>query len=61
MRAGSSRGLTQPRLPSDEAELGDYIADPKGKIPGNSMAFAGLEKPDDIADVVACIRKFSQS
>jgi cytochrome c len=43
----------------DEAELGDYIADPKGKIPGNSMAFAGLREREDIADVVAYIRKFS--
>lgn len=43
----------------NEAELGDYIADPKGKIPGNSMAFAGIKKPEDVADVVAYIRKYS--
>jgi cytochrome c len=43
----------------DEAELAAYIADPKGRIPNNSMAFAGLKKPQDVANVVAYIRQFS--
>ena len=30
-----------------------YLADPKGYVNGNRMAFAGLRKPEDIADVIA--------
>ncbi len=30
-----------------------YLADPRGYVNGNRMAFAGLKKPEDIADVIA--------
>jgi len=33
--------------------LDKYLADPKGTIPGNKMAFAGLKKPEDRANVIA--------
>ena len=35
--------------------LDAYLADPKGYIPGNRMAFAGLKKPEERADVIAYI------
>jgi cytochrome c len=40
----------------DEATLGKYLADPKGTVPGNKMAFAGLKKPEDVAAVVAYLK-----
>lgn len=33
--------------------LDKYLADPKKFIPGTTMAFAGLKKDDDRADVIA--------
>jgi len=36
-----------------DQELSDYLAAPKGYIPGNKMAFAGLKKPQDRADLIA--------
>ncbi len=33
-------------------ELGKYIADPKGVVPGNRMPFMGLKKPEDVKAVV---------
>ncbi|MBC7905407.1 MAG: cytochrome c family protein [Rhodospirillaceae bacterium] len=33
--------------------LDKYLADPKGAMPGNKMAFAGLKKPEDRANVIA--------
>jgi len=39
----------------DEAALTQYLADPKGVVPGTKMAFAGLKKPEEIADVIAYI------
>ncbi|MBI2236833.1 MAG: c-type cytochrome [Magnetospirillum sp.] len=36
----------------DDATLAKYLADPKGTIPGNKMAFAGLKKPEDVKAVI---------
>lgn len=33
--------------------LDKYLASPKGDVPGNKMAFAGLKKPEDRANVIA--------
>jgi cytochrome c len=35
-----------------------YIADPKGFMPGNKMAFAGLKEEKDQADVLAYLKQF---
>ncbi len=40
----------------DEANLALYLKDPKGFIPGNKMAFAGLKKDDEIANVIAYLK-----
>lgn len=40
----------------DEANIAEYVKDPKGKIPGNKMAFAGLKKDDEIADLLAYLK-----
>lgn len=37
----------------DDATLAKYLADPKATVPGNKMAFAGLKKPEDRANVIA--------
>lgn len=41
---------------SDET-LSGYLAAPKTFIPGNKMAFAGLPKPQDRADLIAYLRQ----
>lgn len=43
----------------DEAQIAEYITDPKKKIPGNKMAFPGLKSEQDRADVIAYINSFS--
>ena len=37
----------------DEATLGAYLANPRGFMPGNRMAFNGLKKDEDIKAVIA--------
>lgn len=37
-------------------QLDGFIKNPKGYLPGTSMAFAGLAKPDQRADVIAYLR-----
>ena len=41
--------------------LDAYLTNPKTAIPGNKMAFAGLKKPKDRADVLAYLRSLSDS
>lgn len=40
----------------DEATLDTYLADPKGVVPGNKMAFVGLKKDTDRKDVIAYLK-----
>lgn len=40
----------------DDANLAKYLADPKGTIPGNKMAFAGLKKPEDVSAVIEYLK-----
>ncbi|MEM8754360.1 MAG: cytochrome c family protein [Pseudomonadota bacterium] len=39
-----------------EERLADYLADPRGYVKGTKMAFAGLRKEEDVADVIAYLR-----
>jgi cytochrome c len=40
----------------DEANLAEYLHAPKEKVPGNRMAFAGLAKDGDVANVIAYLK-----
>lgn len=42
----------------DEANLGEYLADPKAKIPGNKMVFAGIKDEAARGDLIAYIATF---
>ncbi|MGE0231302.1 MAG: cytochrome c family protein [Flavobacteriaceae bacterium] len=68
--AGTSEGFTQYSeamkeagaggLVWNEETLSQYLANPKQFVSKNKMAFAGLKKDDDIADVIAYLKQFSQ-
>jgi cytochrome c len=51
--ANKNSGLTW-----DEATFRDYIRDPKAKVPGTKMSFAGLTKQSDIENLVAYLKQF---
>jgi cytochrome c len=44
----------------DDASLGDYLKDPKAKVPDGKMAFAGLKRAPQLADVIAYLKKATQ-
>lgn len=45
----------------DEASLSDYLENPRGFIKGNRMAFAGLKKDGDRADIIAYLATFDEN
>lgn len=40
----------------NEALLAEYLMSPKAKVPGTAMAFAGLRKLEDIANLIAYLK-----
>jgi cytochrome c len=42
-------------------ELNAYLANPKAYIPGNKMAFAGVRKPADRANLIAYLRSLADN
>ena len=51
--ANKNSGLTW-----DEATLKEYLKNPRGKVPGTKMAFAGLTSDADIDNVIAYLKQF---
>lgn len=45
----------------DEATFGEYIKDPKAKIPGTKMAFAGIKDEQKIKDLIAYLHTFDKA
>lgn len=43
------------------AELGAYLLDPKKHVPGNKMAFPGVKKDADRANVIAYLQTLSDT
>ena len=42
----------------DEATFREYIKDPKAKIPGTKMIYAGLKDEQRISDLIAYLKQF---
>ena len=54
--ANKNSGLTW-----DEATFSEYIKDPKAKVPGTKMVYAGLRDEQRIKDLIACLKQFDAS
>jgi cytochrome c len=44
----------------DEAVFAEYIKDPKAKIPGTKMIFAGIKGEKEIKDLTAFLKQFDK-
>ena len=53
--ANKNSGLTW-----DEATFAEYIKDPKAKIPGTKMIFAGIKSEKEIADLTAFLKQYDK-
>ena len=45
----------------DEATFADYIKDPRAKIPGTKMVYAGLKDEKRIQDLIAFLKQYDAS
>lgn len=54
-----SDAMSESGLTWDEETLAAYLADPRGFLTGNRMAFAGLRSDEDIANVIAYLASFN--
>ena len=54
--ANKNSGLTW-----DEATFRDYIKDPRAKIPGTKMIYAGVKDEQRVTDLVAYLKQFDAS
>ena len=45
----------------DDITFKDYIQDPKAKMPGTKMVYAGLKNEQQIADLTAYLKQFDQA
>ena len=54
--ANKNSGLTW-----DEATLTEYLKDPKAKVPGTKMVYAGLKDEQKIKDLIAYLKQFDAS
>ena len=53
-----SDAMKNSGLTWDEATFRDYLKNPKAKVPGTKMAFAGLSKDKDIDDLEAYLAQY---
>ena len=44
----------------NEAQFKEYIKDPKAKIPGTKMSFAGIKNEQEIKDLTAFLKQFGK-
>lgn len=54
-----SEAMKNSGLTWDEATLTVYLKNPKEKVPGTKMAFAGVKDDTKIADIVAFLKQFA--
>ena len=54
-----SKAMAESGITWDETTLDEYLTDPKGYVPKNKMAFRGLKKEQDRADVIAYLKEAS--
>ena len=56
-----SNGNKNSGVTWDEATFAEYIKDPRAKIPGTKMVFAGVKDEQKIKDLIAYLHKFDKA
>ena len=56
-----SDAMKESGITWSEETIAEYIADPRGYIKGNRMAFVGLKDDEDIANLIAYLKEATAS
>jgi cytochrome c len=56
-----SNGNKNSGVTWDEATFAEYIKDPKAKIPGTKMVFAGIKDEQKVKDLIAYLHTFDKA
>ncbi len=54
-----SKAMIESGVVWDEATLSEYLVKPRDLVRGTKMAFAGLKKEEDIANVIAYLNSYA--
>jgi cytochrome c len=54
-----SEAMKNSGITWDEATLTEYLKNPKAKVPGTKMAFAGVKDDTKVADIIAYLKQFA--
>jgi cytochrome c len=52
-----SDAMTNSGIVWDDKTVADYLKDPKARVPGGKMVFAGLKRQDQLDEMIAYLRK----
>lgn len=53
----ASEAIATSGIVWDEKSMADYLKDPKGKVPDTKMVYAGLKRAEQLADMIAYLKK----
>jgi cytochrome c len=53
----SSEAMIKSGIAWDDKTLADYLKDPKGRVPGTKMVYAGMKQEAQLQDMVAFLKK----
>jgi len=54
-----SEAMKTSGLTWDEANLAEFLKNPKAKVPGNKMTFAGVKDDTKLVDIIAYLGQFN--
>ena len=54
---GYSEAMRRFAIEWNDQTLISYLRDPKGDMPGTKMIFAGIKRPDQLADLIAYLKE----
>ena len=54
-----SQAMKTSGLTWDEANLAEFLKNPKAKVPGNKMTFAGVKDDTKLVDIIAYLGQFN--
>jgi cytochrome c len=56
----SSEAMIRSGIVWDDKTLAEYLKDPKGRVPGGKMVYAGMKQEAQLEDMVAYLKKATQ-